>query len=186
MKQYFTDVTSPCNRLWLDYLLKWNRIWAIMSTSKLESKLHDLAMRKKNIQRRKIPFLRYSLPLKRNKHMWLAGNKGLIDIHNMSKYHFLRMSWSKEIMFLISSIMQKLPDFLSYWIPHPLQILSHFTRKATDSALISWTFIKFNKGRLKKIHDSTGPSNWYKKTFLGGSWPMDYSVCIIYGLFKIQ
>ena len=64
--------------------------------------------------------------------------------------------------------MQKLPDFLSYWIPQPLQISAHFTKKATDSALISWIFINFNTERtFKKSMIALVPPIGTKNRILG-------------------
>ena len=155
--------------LWFEYLLNWNiEFGALWVHQSYKANFMISLCVKTSLQRRKISFLRYSLPWQQNKHTWLAEMKGLIDIHNISKYHFLGISWSKDINFLMSSIiMQKLPDFLSYWIPHPFQISAHFTKKATDSALISWIFINFNKRTLKKSMMALVPPIGTKNPILG-------------------
>ena len=86
-----------------------HRIWGIMSTSKLESKLHDFAMRKNKHSKAKNTVSTVFVTMETTlSHVtsWKERSNRYI-----SKYHLLQMSWSKDINFLMSSIMQKLPDF---------------------------------------------------------------------------
>ena len=78
---------------------------------------------------KKLSFLRYSLPWQRNKHTRLSRKKILIDIHNISKYHFLRISWSKDIRYKIA-----MQFFLPYRRPHPRQFSGHFTKKLPNQS----------------------------------------------------
>ena len=55
--------------------------------------------------------------------------KGGTDIHNISKYHFLRISWSKYISFLMLSTKQDCQIFLSNWRPRSRQFSGHFIKK---------------------------------------------------------
>ena len=57
------------------------------------------------------------------------------------------------------SIEQDCKFFSSNWRPGRLQFSGHFTKKATNSALISLIFANFNKCRLKKIYGSAGTKN---------------------------
>ena len=68
---------------------------------------------------KKLSFLRHSLLWQQNKQTQLPGKKSLIDILNISKYHFLQTSWSKDINFSMLSIKQDCQFFLSHWSPHP-------------------------------------------------------------------
>ena len=43
----------------------------------------------------------------------------------------------------------KIARFFPFWRPHPRQFSGHITKIATDSALISWIFLNFDKFRLK-------------------------------------
>ena len=122
-----------------------------------------------SIQRRKFSFLRYSLPWQRDKHTRLPRKKSLIDVHNISKYHFLQISWSKDINFLMLSIQQDCKIFSSNWRPGRLQFSGHFTKKATDSALISLIFVNFNKCRLKKSMVALVPPIGTKNPIFGVS-----------------
>ena len=122
VKRYFTDNTLSCNMLWFEFLLNWNtEFGALWVHQSYKANFMISLSVKTSTQRRKIPFIRYSLPWQRSKHTSLAGKKGIIDVHNISKNHFVRISWDKNINFLMSSIMQKYPDFLSYWIPIPFK-----------------------------------------------------------------
>ena len=120
---------------------------------------------------KKLSFLRHSLPWQQNKQTQLPGKKSLIDILNISKYHYLQTSWSKDINFLMLSIKQDCQFFFypTAWSPHPNQFSGHFTKKATDSALISWIFVYHNKCRLKKFMLALVPPIGTKNPILGVS-----------------
>ena len=61
----------------------------------------------------------------------------------------------------------RMPDFLSNWSPHPRQFSRHFTKKATDSVLISWIFVNLNNCRLKKSIIALVPPFGTKNPILG-------------------
>ena len=81
--------------------------------SEFQNKFHDFPMRgNKDPKEKIVAVLRYSLQWQRNKHTRDPGKKSLIDIHNISKYHFLQISWSKDINFsMLSHDYARLPDF---------------------------------------------------------------------------
>ena len=113
-------------------------------------------------------FLRYSLPWQLKKHSRLPGKKSLIDKHNISKYHFRRISSrSKDMKFLMSSIKQDCQTFFPTGVPAPINFQVISPKKAIDSALISWLFVNFNKGRLKKSMVALPPPIDTKHPILG-------------------
>ena len=61
----------------------------------------------------------------------------------------------------------RLPDFFPFWRPHPRQFSGHFTKIATDSALISWIFLNFDKCRLKNSIIALVPPIGTKKPNFG-------------------
>lgn len=114
---------------------------------------------KTSIQRQKMPFLRYSLPWQRNKHIRLPGKKGLIDALNISKYHFLQTSWSKDID--VKHYAKIARFFILLETPAP-QFSGHFTKRATNSPFI-YLLIYFNKCRFKKSMLALVPPKGKKK-----------------------
>ena len=128
VQRCFSKVISFCDILRFEYLLYWNMEFG-EELSMFQNKLHDFPRVDTSMQRQKLSFLRHSLPWQRNKHTRLSREKILIDIHNISKYHFLRISWSKDIRYKIA-----MQFFLPYRRPHPRQFSCHFTKKLPNQS----------------------------------------------------
>ena len=55
-----------------------------------------------------------------------SREESIVDIHNISKYHFLRISWSEDINFLMLTIKQDCQIFYPTGVPTPInfQVIS--------------------------------------------------------------
>ena len=79
---------------------------------------------------KKLSFLRHSLPWQQNEQTQLPRKKSLIDILNISKYHFLQTSWSKDINFLMLSIKQDCQFFFLSYCMESQSIFRSFHQKS--------------------------------------------------------
>ena len=123
MKRYFSEITLFCNKL--------NKgIWGIII--KVSKQCVE-----PSIQSQKLSFLRYSFPLQRNKHLRL-----LIDIHNISKYRSLGISWTKDTIFLMLNIVQDCQIFPLLLETPPPSIFRSFHQNSYRFSVDIMDFLK--------------------------------------------
>ena len=100
-------------------------------------------------------------------HTRLSRKKILIDIHNVSKHHFLRKSWTNDINFFNVEHYARWPDALSYWRPHPGKFSGHFTKTLPIQHWYHGFFVNFNKRGLKNSMRALVPPTGTKNHILG-------------------